>query len=93
MLNIIWSGFFVVAAVFAGIEFFGGNTEVWNALTAALFDSAKSGFTVALNLTGMLCFWLGLMKIAEKSGLTQLLSKALAPLFYKIMAFAKKKKE
>ena len=85
MLNIIWSGFFIIAAIFAGVEFWSGNTEIWNEMTASLFDSAKSGFTIALNLTGMLCFWLGLMKIAEKSGLTKLLSKALAPLFYKIM--------
>ena len=85
MLNVIWSGFFIVAALFAAAEFYRGNTEIWNQLTASLFDSAKSGFSIALYLTGMLCFWLGLMKIAEKSGLTQLLSKALAPLFYKIM--------
>ena len=85
MLNVIWSGFFIVAALFAGVEFWNGNAEIWNELTASLFDSAKSGFSIALNLTGMLCFWLGLMKIAEKSGLTQLLSKALSPLFYRIM--------
>jgi spore maturation protein SpmA len=45
----------------------------------------KSAFQICLNLTGMLCLWLGLLKIAERAGVTDLLAKALAPLFRRIL--------
>lgn len=86
MLNILWTSFFLLgflAALYqAVIE---GNTEIWNTLSKQLFDSASNAFTLALNLTGMLCLWLGLLKIAEKSGITAFLAKGLAPLFKVIM--------
>ncbi len=86
MLNLIWAGFF--GAAFAAAVWqsgWGGNSEIWTAMTASLFDSAKGAFTISLNLTGILCLWLGLLKIAEQSGLTNVLAKALRPLFAKIM--------
>ena len=85
MLNIIWAGFFLLAGAAAVCQSFDGNWDVWPQLVNSLFASAESGFKIALNLTGLLCFWLGCMKIAEKSGLTELLAKALYPLFYRIM--------
>ena len=90
MLNIIWAGFFIVAFVAAVFQSINGNFDVWNSLSTALFSTAHLGFKIALDLTGVLCFWLGLMKIAEKSGLTELLAKALKPLFHKIMPEIKK---
>ncbi len=86
MLNLIWAGFFG-AAFAAGIwqSVWGGNPEIWTAMTAALFDAAKGAFTISINLTGILCLWLGLLKIAEQSGLTAVLAKALRPLFARIM--------
>lgn len=50
-----------------------------------MFEAAGTGFNIAIGLTGMLCLWLGLLKVGEKSGLTNLLAKALKPLFKKIM--------
>ena len=85
MLNFIWAGFFILATVFALLETLNGNWNVWPEMVKSLFQSAESGFKIALNLTGILCFWLGLLKIAEKSGLTELLAKLIKPLFYKIM--------
>ena len=86
MLNFIWCGFFIVAFIVAGwrslIE---GEINVWTALINAVFADAKSAFHISLNLTGILCFWIGLLKIAENSGLAALLSKGLRPLFRKIM--------
>lgn len=86
MLNLIWAGFFG-AAFAAGIwqSGWGGNPEIWTAMTAALFDAAKGAFTISINLTGILCLWLGLLKIAEQSGLTAVLAKVLRPLFARIM--------
>lgn len=86
MLNIIWVSFFLVAFVLAGYQSLVlGNSAVWTDLVSSTFSSSKSAFTISLNLTGILCLWLGLLKIAEASGLTNLLAKALYPLFRKIM--------
>lgn len=86
MLNIIWVSFFLIAfaiALFKSIVL--GQSHIWTDLVASTFSSSKTAFTISLNLTGILCLWLGLLKIAEQSGLTNLLSKALYPLFSKIM--------
>ncbi len=86
MLNIIWFSFFMAAFAAALYQsVFAGNASVWTDLVSSVFSSSKSAFTISLNLTGILCFWLGLLKIAEASGLTNLLAKALYPLFRRIM--------
>ncbi len=91
MLNIIWAAFFILAGLTAVWQSITGNWEIWPELVNSLFASANNGFKIALNLTGILCFWLGCMKIAERSGLTGLLAKALYPLFYRIMPDIPKK--
>lgn len=53
-------------------------------MVAVLFSSSKTAFSIALNLTGILCLWMGLLKIAELSGLTLVLAKLLRPLFRRI---------
>lgn len=86
MLNIIWVSFFIAAFIAAIFKsFFMGESGIWTELVAATFSSSKNAFSISLNLTGILCLWLGLLKVAEQSGITHLLSKALAPLFRKIM--------
>lgn len=85
MLNIIWASFFIFAFIAALIQSFNGNMDVWKEISSSLFDSADSGFKISLGLTGVLCLWLGLLKIAEKSGLTEILAKALCPFFRAIM--------
>ena len=84
MLKAVWS-FFLSAFAAALWQSVGGVLTVWNEMAAALFSSAKASFTIALNLTGMLCLWLGLLKIAEKSGITEMLARLLKPLFVRIM--------
>ena len=82
MLNIIWIAFFVSAFLMALYRaLILGDGGVWTELVNSVFVSSKAAFSIALNLTGILCFWLGLLKIAEASGITGLLSKALYPLF------------
>ena len=85
MLNFIWCGFFIVAFVVALVRSLGGDIGIWTDLINATFSDAKSAFSISLNLTGVLCLWLGLLKIAEVSGLAALLAKLLRPLFRKIM--------
>lgn len=86
MLNFIWAGFFIVALIAAAYQsLILGQTQIWSSLINATFADAKSAFSISLNLTGILCLWLGLLKIAEQSGMTKILAKALYPLFRRIM--------
>lgn len=54
----------------------GGKVADFN---TGLFKQAQAGFEVALSLVGVMVFWLGLMKIAEKSGLVNVLAKLVHP--------------
>nr|WP_217368496.1 MULTISPECIES: nucleoside recognition domain-containing protein [unclassified Brevibacillus] len=50
------------------------------AINAAAFEGAKTGVTVSLGLLSVLAFWMGMMRIAEKSGLLELLARVLSPI-------------
>ncbi|RAT95144.1 nucleoside recognition domain-containing protein [Brevibacillus sp. Leaf182] len=74
MLNVIWLGLIVISIVVAAIT---GRME---AINAAAFEGAKTGVTVCLGLLSVLAFWMGMMRIAEKSGLLELLARVLSPI-------------
>jgi len=48
------------------------------------FDNAKIGFELSLGLTGVMTLWLGIMKIGEKGGAINYLSRGISPLFNKL---------
>lgn len=86
MLNLIWLFFFVIAFLLALFDWiFAGNQAAFPDLVKSLFDMAKLSVTIAIGLIGVLAFWLGLLRIAEQSGLVNKLAKLLAPLFRKLM--------
>lgn len=85
MLNKIWGSFFFVAFLVAmGRWLLQGEYEVWAAMVSAAFDMAKTGFEIALGLTGVMCLWLGIMKLGEKGGAVDLLAKAFGPLLRRL---------
>ena len=85
VLNYIWIGFLTIAFIVGCIRFVAfGDASVLPDMMNATFDSAKSGFTISLGLTGVLALWLGIMKIGEKGGAIQAFSKIVAPFFSKI---------
>src|SRR5256885_3513312 len=45
------------------------------------FEGASQGVTLAIGLIGVMALWLGLMRIAEKSGLVEKLARAARPVF------------
>lgn len=51
-----------------------------SAVTGAILGSTKSAVETLLSLGGAICFWTGLMSIAEESGLGQTLSSLTRPL-------------
>jgi len=86
MLNRLWLGFFLVAAVAALARWFvGGDSGVFAAMIASLFDMAKLSVEVMILLFGTLTLWLGLLRIAERAGLVDALARFLGPLFRRLM--------
>lgn len=73
MLNYIWFGLMAIALVVAA---FNGTAD---AVTKGAIDSAKTAVEIALGLIGIMTLWLGMMRIAEASGMVTLLGRALRP--------------
>lgn len=74
MINIIWFfilGFGIVFGIFTG-----RGSEISKAIVASTDSTVK----LVIGLTGIMCLWCGVMKIAEKSGLTDKLAKILKPI-------------
>ncbi len=85
MLNALWIGFFLSAFAAACWQFLvHGNQGIFAALMQAGFDNAKTAFEIALGLTGIMCLWLGVMKIGERAGFLDALARLLAPLFARL---------
>ena len=85
MLNWIWAAFFLIAFVVAIWQAaVGGKPDVLKDVVASLFDSSKTGFEISLGLTGVMSLWLGLMKIAERGGVTEFIAWAVGPLFRRL---------
>ncbi len=57
-----------------------GRLVTLQALTDAAFDSAKSGFDIALGLVAAMVLFLGLMKVGEAAGIVQLMARVVHPL-------------
>ena len=86
MLNGLWLGFFVVAAISALAQWLvGGNAGVFAAMVESIFAMAKLSVEVMVLLFGTLTLWLGFLNIAEKAGIVDWLGKVLAPLFHRLM--------
>lgn len=90
VLNYIWIAFFLLAAVCAIIQCFIGNTGVFADIVGSTFENAKTAFEISIGLTGVLSLWMGIMKIGEKGGMVNLLSKALSPLFTRLFPYIPK---
>lgn len=86
MLNALWLGFFVIAALAATAQWLlGGQAQVFADMVQALFAMARLSVEVMVLLFGTLTLWLGFLRIAEEAGVVQWLARALGPLFAKLM--------
>ena len=83
-LNYIWVGFFIVAFIVAIFKTLSGNPEIFSLIVNSIFERAELGFKLSLGLTGIMALWLGIMRIGEKGGAINILSKLFAPLFSKL---------
>ena len=84
VLNYIWIAFFLLAAVCAIIQCFAGNTGVFADIINSTFENSKTAFEISIGLTGVLSLWMGVMKIGEKGGMVNALSRLLSPVFTRL---------
>ena len=74
MLNYIWFGLIFISVLVGTIT--GRIDEV----TDAAISMSKTSVEIAIGLVGIMALWLGTMKIAEESGLIQIIARALKPI-------------
>lgn len=73
-MNIIWAYMILIAIFFYIIS---GNIPK---VVEILFSSTENTVSLFFQLTGMICMWSGFIKIAEKSGMIEKISKMINPL-------------
>ena len=78
MLNYIWFGLIFISVLVGTIT--GRIDEV----TDAAISMSKTSVEIAIGLVGIMALWLGTMKIAEDSGLIQIIAKSLRPITIKL---------
>ena len=79
-MNYLWAFMILIGVVFAA--FTGKLPEV----TEAALDSAKEAVTLCITMTGVMAFWVGLMKIAEKAGIIAGLAGKMKPVLPPILS-------
>ena len=62
-MNYLWAFMILAGVVYAAF------TGTLPDITTAALDSAKEAVTLCITMTGVMSFWVGLMKIAENGGL------------------------
>jgi spore maturation protein SpmA/spore maturation protein SpmB len=84
-LNYIWVSFFIIAFIVAVIKaIFFGDAEIFARIYNSTYETSRVGFEISLGLTAVMTLWLGLMKIAEKGGIVNIMSRLVGPFFAKL---------
>lgn len=73
MLNYIWAAMIILGVIFGAVN--GNMKEV----TEAALDSAGEAVSLCIAMAGVMALWVGLMEVAEKSGLILKLTYKLSP--------------
>ncbi len=85
MLNWIWASFILVAiAAGAWQAAVGGEPAVLDAMLASTFESSRTGFEIALGLTGVMCLWLGILRLGEAGGAVEVVARLFRPLLRRL---------
>lgn len=81
-------GIISILSVISGIAL--GNGE---ALGNAVLDGASGAVTLTISLCGIMCLWCGIMRVMERAGVVDKISKLLSPLLRILFPDAYKKGE
>ncbi len=74
MLNLIWPIMLVISIIYSILI---GNVD---SINNAIFESTKKTVELTLTLLGTICLWNGIVEIAGKTKLMNILTKMLSPL-------------
>jgi spore maturation protein A len=81
MLNYVWFGIILISVVTATINDIAfRSTEKISAVSEAAISSAETAVELSIGLIGIMALWLGMMKIAEESGLVNVIAKIVKPI-------------
>ena len=75
-MNNLWIGMILLGIVYGAVT---GNMQ---AVTDAVFASAKEAVTLCITMTGMMALWVGVMEIARGAGLIRKWSEKLKPFIH-----------
>ena len=77
-MTVIWTGM-VVLSILCGLA-----TGRGPAVASAAVEGASAAVQLALSIAGMLCLWTGVMEVMRRSGLSDQLSRLLAPVLRRL---------
>ncbi|MCE6990379.1 nucleoside recognition domain-containing protein [Dyadobacter sp. CY323] len=85
-LNYIFVGFFVIAFLVASLQFIlTGDVQTFKEVTEGMLKMAEVAvMDIALPLTGVMTFFLGILNVGEKAGIINNLAKIIGPFFNKL---------
>jgi len=82
LLNVLWLTFFAITVLICAWQAFVlGDLNSFNTVVQAWFNAARISVDISIGLVGIMTLWLGLFRVAEKSGLVAVVGRALQPLF------------
>lgn len=85
VLNFVWLFFFFAAFAACLVQWLVfGDAAIFSRVLQESFAMSKTAFEIALGLTGVLTFWLGIMKVGEKAGAVAVLARLIDPLFRRL---------
>ncbi len=85
MLNIIWISFFMIGVISAFYQMLvEKNYDVFNQMMQSTFTMSKVGFDISLGLTGVMTFWLGIMRVGEAGGMIRALTRWVSPIMSRL---------
>ena len=76
MLNGLWA-FMMIAGIIYGS--FNGNIQT---VTEAAFQSAGEAVSLCITMLGIMSFWTGILKIGERAGVIEALTRKMTPLIH-----------
>ena len=74
MLNKLWGAMIITGVVWGILSGNGSGTA------QAFIDGSRDAVSLAVTMAGIMAFWSGIMKIAEKAGVVSALTNLLMPI-------------
>ena len=83
VMSWIWTAMVLISIL---CSFFTGMID---SLASAALQGAQAGVSLTIAMAGSLCLWAGVGKLMERTGLTALLSRLLAPVLHRVFPSTK----